>query len=92
MVLDQSLLAANDTQLDRLVGLGMLIVATTVFLYYTIWTLLMVRSSRKFANPACNLSLLIALSAFRRRFAPDSIAISTTSLGNTHTCHTVAAR
>jgi hypothetical protein len=29
-------------QLDRLVGLSMLIVATTVFLYYTIWTLLMV--------------------------------------------------
>ncbi|KAF1815779.1 dolichol phosphate-mannose biosynthesis regulatory [Eremomyces bilateralis CBS 781.70] len=27
--------------LDRLVGLAMLIVATTVFLYYTIWTLLM---------------------------------------------------
>ncbi|KAL9075909.1 MAG: hypothetical protein Q9161_001303 [Pseudevernia consocians] len=27
--------------LDRLVGLAMLIVATTVFLYYTTWTLLM---------------------------------------------------
>ncbi|KAL9134537.1 MAG: hypothetical protein Q9175_004280 [Cornicularia normoerica] len=27
--------------LDRLVGLAMLIVATTVFLYYTAWTLLM---------------------------------------------------
>ncbi|KAF2435368.1 dolichyl-phosphate mannosyltransferase polypeptide 2 [Tothia fuscella] len=27
--------------LDRLVGLAMLIVATTVFSYYTIWTLLM---------------------------------------------------
>ncbi len=29
-------------QLDRLVGMAMLIVATTVFLYYTAWTLLMV--------------------------------------------------
>lgn len=29
-------------QLDRLVGLAMLIAATAVFLYYTIWTLLMV--------------------------------------------------
>ncbi|KAJ9622332.1 Dolichol phosphate-mannose biosynthesis regulatory protein [Taxawa tesnikishii (nom. ined.)] len=28
-------------QLDRLVGLAMLIAATAVFLYYTIWTLLM---------------------------------------------------
>ncbi|KAL9126325.1 MAG: hypothetical protein Q9217_004609 [Psora testacea] len=27
--------------LDKLVGLAMLIVATTVFLYYTTWTLLM---------------------------------------------------
>jgi hypothetical protein len=33
---------ANQTQLDRLVGLSMLVAATTVFLYYTIWTLFMV--------------------------------------------------
>jgi dolichyl-phosphate mannosyltransferase polypeptide 2 regulatory subunit len=32
----------NKTQLDRLVGLTMLIAATTVFVYYTIWTLFMV--------------------------------------------------
>jgi Dolichol phosphate-mannose biosynthesis regulatory protein (DPM2) len=32
-------------QLDKLFGLAMLIIATTVFLYYTIWTLLMVRRS-----------------------------------------------
>lgn len=31
-------------QLDRLVGLTMLIIASTVFLYYTIWTLLIVRT------------------------------------------------
>lgn len=31
-------------QLDRLVGLAMLVLASTVFLYYTIWTLLMVHS------------------------------------------------
>ncbi len=36
---------ANRLKLDRLVGLAMLIVATTVFLYYTIWTLLMVSHS-----------------------------------------------
>jgi dolichyl-phosphate mannosyltransferase polypeptide 2 regulatory subunit len=30
-------------QLDRFVGLAMLILASTVFAYYTVWTLLMVR-------------------------------------------------
>ncbi|CAK4030631.1 dolichol phosphate-mannose biosynthesis regulatory [Lecanosticta acicola] len=33
---------AANTLLDRLVGLAMLILASAVFLYYTIWTLLMV--------------------------------------------------
>ena len=32
----------THTQLDRLVGLAMLIIATTVFAYYTVWALLMV--------------------------------------------------
>ena len=32
-----------EPQLDRLVGLSMLIAATSVFVYYTIWTLFMVR-------------------------------------------------
>ena len=30
-------------QLDRLVGLSMLIAATSIFVYYTVWTLFMVR-------------------------------------------------
>lgn len=30
-------------QLDKLVGLAMLVAASAVFLYYTVWTLLMVR-------------------------------------------------
>lgn len=34
-------MVANNSVLDRLVGLAMLIVASAVFLYYTIWTLLM---------------------------------------------------
>ena len=33
---------ANAYQLDKLVGLAMLVAASIVFLYYTIWTLLMV--------------------------------------------------
>lgn len=31
------------SQLDRLVGLSMLIAATSIFVYYTVWTLFMVR-------------------------------------------------
>jgi hypothetical protein len=34
---------ANNAQLDRLVGLSMLIAATSIFVYYTVWTLFMVR-------------------------------------------------
>jgi dolichyl-phosphate mannosyltransferase polypeptide 2 regulatory subunit len=33
----------TDCKLDKLVGLAMLVAASVVFLYYTIWTLLMVR-------------------------------------------------
>jgi hypothetical protein len=33
----------TSVQLDRLVGLAMLGVATAVFLYYSLWTLVMVR-------------------------------------------------
>lgn len=29
-------------QLDKIIGMAMLIVATTVFSYYTLWTLFMV--------------------------------------------------
>lgn len=29
-------------QLDKLLGLAMLVLASTVFLYYTVWTLFMV--------------------------------------------------
>lgn len=32
----------SPLQLDRVVGLAMLILASTVFAYYTVWTLLMV--------------------------------------------------
>ena len=36
-------LTTTYPQLDKLVGLAMLVAASVVFLYYTIWTLLMVR-------------------------------------------------
>lgn len=35
------------SQLDKLVGLAMLMVASAVFLYYTVWTLLMVHIQRQ---------------------------------------------
>lgn len=34
----------RDLQLDKIVGMAMLVVATTVFSYYTLWTLFMVHS------------------------------------------------
>ena len=37
-----------DLQLDRAVGLSMLILASAIFLYYTIWTLLLVRCHSMF--------------------------------------------
>jgi dolichyl-phosphate mannosyltransferase polypeptide 2 regulatory subunit len=43
-------------QLDRLVGLSMLIAATAIFVYYTVWTLFMVRAS----PPATSKQLLAA--------------------------------
>jgi hypothetical protein len=39
-----SMLIEDLFQLDRLVGFAMLAVASAVFLYYTIWTLFMVRT------------------------------------------------
>lgn len=37
-----SLTKQPPAQLDKLVGLAMLVASSVVFLYYTIWTLLMV--------------------------------------------------
>lgn len=34
---------SSSAQLDKLVGIAMLVAATVVFLYYTFWTLFMVR-------------------------------------------------
>lgn len=38
--------ASPRAQLDKLVGIAMLVAATVVFLYYTFWTLFMVSSSQ----------------------------------------------
>merc|ERR1712137_66072 len=37
----RSLLPQNSTMADRLVGLSMLVAATAIFVYYTVWTLFM---------------------------------------------------
>jgi hypothetical protein len=48
-------------QIDKLVGLAMLVAASVVFLYYTIWTLLMVRLCLCYAgcDPATILMLTL---------------------------------
>lgn len=80
------LIIVSFPQLDRLVGLAMLIVATTVFLYYTTWTLLMVILLHflppKFI-PFTN-NLLIAL---RRPRPPLTLLLSPTRLGHPHPRH-----
>lgn len=43
-IFDPSNVLLTLGQIDKLFGLAMLIIATTVFLYYTVWTLLMVWS------------------------------------------------
>lgn len=42
LTMSQNNQVINSYQLDQLVGMAMLIVASTVFSYYTVWTLLMV--------------------------------------------------
>jgi hypothetical protein len=41
-------------QLDKIVGLAMLVAASVVFTYYTIWTLLMVSAPPSLLQPRCD--------------------------------------
>lgn len=91
------------SQLDRLVGLAMLVVATTVFLYYTTWTLLMVRPT-KHLTTICAFLLYITLllphkrvliplpSALRRSRSPPPRLLSAPRLGHPHTSHSHPSR
>lgn len=79
---------ADDKQLDRLIGLAMLIIASTVFLYYTIWTLLIVCHILQ----SHILFLLIFCTAVRRRLASRPIPFPTARLGNPNTRHIVTGR
>jgi len=75
---------ANNSQLDRLIGLAMLIVATTVFLYYTIWTLLMVWLPSLCSSLArwTNNDTI----AIRRPRPPSTRLLPASRLGDPHTC------
>lgn len=81
----------------------MLIVATTVFLYYTTWTLLMVRpmeDSNRYLYlllyiplPSLHKRLLIPLPlALRRPRAPPPRLLSAPRLGYSHTSHSHPSR
>lgn len=78
-------------QLDRLVGLTMLIIATTVFLYYTVWTLLMVRTRVSLPNDNRLANVPLSL-AFRRRLAPHPVPLPSSRLGHTDTSHPPSSR
>ena len=65
----------------------MLIVATTVFLYYTVWTLLMVTTIYVIFG-----SVQLTQPALRRPWPPLTRLVSSSSLGDPHTCHPDTAR
>ena len=70
----------------------MLVVASTVFLYYTIWTLFLVLLPNKsFLLSRLNTSELTmhdSYAALRGRVPPSAIALSTSRLGHSNSCHT----
>ena len=66
----------------------MLILATTVFIYYTIWTLLLVRGPSKLCLTYHH--RLNPIAALRGRFSPDSIPFPASSLGHSHPRHSGA--
>ena len=76
-------LANNVSQLDKLVGFGMLVTASVVFLYYTIWTLLMVRR-----HVLCDLDrMLTPYVAICRRRPSSPERIPPSSLGHSNSRH-----
>jgi len=70
-------------QLDKIVGMAMLIAATTIFTYYTIWTLLMVCAFRLYEFYVC----LHYPSALCRRGPPSAESLPSSRLGHPHPRH-----
>jgi hypothetical protein len=77
-------------QLDRFVGLAMLILASTVFAYYTVWTLLMVHGTLLSDNQTTH--QLTLTTALRRRLALHPNPLPTPRLGHSHSRDPPAAR
>ena len=67
----------------------MLVAATAVFVYYTIWTLLMVHCTPSSASYRHCLTLL---TAFRRRLPSLTITLPSSSLGHPDTSHSHPSR
>lgn len=61
----------------------MLIVATAVFVYYTVWTLLMVSQFPALSH----VHILISGAALRRRWPPTALALPTPRMGHPHPCY-----
>jgi hypothetical protein len=73
-------------QLDKLVGLAMLVAASVVFLYYSIWTLLMVRVANG-RNTVLRVMLTLAHAALRRLGPSTAKLLPPARLGCPYTCH-----
>lgn len=76
-------------KLDKLVGLAMLVAATVVFLYYSVWTLLMVRypSASPSPPPSALTAVFLPLPALCRLGPPPPKLLPPTRLGNPHPRH-----
>lgn len=71
-------------QLAKLTGLMMLLVASAVFLYYTIWTLFIVCSSP--TNVLFSLSTANSVTAIRGRRPPTPRPFPSPRLGDSYSC------
>lgn len=76
---------AQPSIFDKLVGLAMLVAASVVFLYYTIWTLLMVRG-HIFSTDLC-WKLTTGFLALRRFGSSSPKHLPSASLGYSHPRH-----
>jgi hypothetical protein len=74
-------------QLDRLVGLSMLIAATSIFVYYTVWTLFMVCAHPLKTSVTISRAPILTVSAIRRRRPFPPQPLPATRLGHPHPCH-----
>jgi len=69
-------------QLDKIVGMAMLVIATTVFSYYTLWTIFMVG-----LETPCTTADTDLRTAIRRRRPPAPESLPSSCMGYQNSCN-----